>query len=141
MFRRPILCLLAVAFALAACGSGSAAQPKAGATLSGPIKMDKAKTATLTLKVSSDGSSIVEMSAAFEELKCEGFSAGSVTSKDHSNHPVNDGKLEIKSSSLGKVTGQFTSATEANGSIELTINPGIGSPIPCGTWDWSATEE
>jgi hypothetical protein len=21
------------------------------------------------------------------------------------------------------------------------INPGIGSPIPCGTWDWSASQE
>jgi hypothetical protein len=103
--------------------------------------MDKAKTAVLTLQVSADGSAIVSMSASFTNVKCDGFSAGSITSKDSSSHPITGGKLEIGSSSLGKITGQFTSETAANGSIELIINPGIGSKIPCGTWDWSASSE
>jgi hypothetical protein len=102
--------------------------------------MDKAKTAVLTLKVSADGSAVVSLSAAFTEVKCDGFSAGSITTKDESSHPITGGKLEISSSSLGKITGQFTSSTAANGSIELTINPGIGSKIPCGTWNWSVSE-
>jgi len=117
-------------------------QPNPGATLSGPIEMGgKAAKATITLKVSEDGHAITSLSAFFTEVKCDGFSAGSIMSQDGSTHPISAGALQVDSRSLGKLTGTFTSPTAVAGSIELTINPGIGSPIPCGTWDWSASQE
>ena len=117
-------------------------QPNPGATLSGPIEMGgKAATAVITLKVSDDGGAITSLSAFFTNVKCDGFSAGSIMSQDGSTHPISGGALQVDSSSLGKLTGTFTSPTAVAASIELTINPGIGSPIPCGTWDWSASQE
>ncbi len=127
---------------LVGCGASTPPTPKPGATLSGPIEMgNKATTAVITLQVSDDGSAITSMSASFTDLKCEGFSAGSMTTQAKSTHPISGGTLQVDSSSLGKVTGTFTSPTAIAGSIELTINPGIGSPIPCGTWDWSASQK
>jgi hypothetical protein len=138
--RFPAAALAAVL--LVGCGAGAPPAPEPGATLSGPIEMgDKAATAVITLRVSDDGSAITSLSAFFTNLKCEGFSAGSTMSKDGSTHPISGGALEVDSRSLGKLTGTFTSPTAVAGSIELTINPGIGSPIPCGTWDWSASKE
>ncbi|MFH0750529.1 MAG: hypothetical protein V2B17_01710 [Chloroflexota bacterium] len=117
-------------------------RPNPGATLSGPIKMGhKATTAVITLQVSDDGSAITSMSFFFTDVKCEGFSASSIMTQDGSTHPISGGELRVDSSSLGKLTGEFTSPTAVAGSIELTINPGVGSPIPCGTWDWSASQE
>jgi hypothetical protein len=78
---------------------------------------------------------------SFTDVKCDGFSAGSIMTQDRSAHPISGGQLRVDSGSLGNLTGEFTSPTAIAGSIELTINPGIGSRIPCGTWDWSASRE
>jgi len=130
------------ALLLVGCGASTPPTPNPGATLSGPIEMgDKAATAEITLQVSDDGSAITSMSAFFTDVKCDGFSAGSIMSQDGSTHPISGGALQVDSRSLGKLTGTFTSPTAVAGSIELTINPGIGSPIPCGTWDWSASQK
>ena len=117
-------------------------QPNPGATLSGPIEMGgKAAKATITLKVSEDGHAITSLSAFFTNVKCDGFSAGSIMSQDGSTHPISAGALQVDSRSLGKLTGTFTSPTAVAGSIELTISQGMGSPISCGTWDWSASKK
>jgi len=127
---------------LVGCGAGAPPDPEPGATLSGPIEMgDKATTAVITLKVSDDGSAITSLSAFFTNLKCDGFSAGSMMSQEGSTHPISGGTLQVDSSSLGKLTGTFTSPTAVAGSIELTISQGMGSPISCGTWDWSASKK
>jgi hypothetical protein len=102
---------------------------------------DKATTAVITLQVSDDGGAITSLSASFTNVKCGRFSGGSLMIQDRSTHPISGGALRVDSGSLGKLTGTFTSSTAVAGSIELTINPGIGSPVPCGTWDWSASQE
>jgi hypothetical protein len=145
---RSLAAALAAVF-LAGCGASTPAptavpsiRPNPGATLSGPIEMgDKATSAVIALHVSDDGSAITSLSASFTNLKCDGFSAGSMSSQDTSMHAITGGEMRMDSTSLGKLTGTFTSPTAAAGSIELTINPGIGSAIPCGTWNWSASQK
>jgi len=126
---------------LVGCGASTPPMPRPGATLSGPIEMgDKATKAVITLQVSDDGSAITSMSAFFTDVKCDGFSAGSIMTQDRSAHPISGGQLRVDSGSLGNLTGEFTSPTAIARSIELTINPGSGTRA-CGTWDWSASRE
>jgi hypothetical protein len=98
--------------------------------------MDAAKTAQISLKISDDGLTIEQVGVAFTEIKCEGFSAGSSSSTVSGQTPVTDGVFVFKSSNIGEINGQFTSATAAKGTIHLAFYDGNAE---CGTWDWSAT--
>ena len=123
---------------LVGCGAPAAtpSPPKPGATLVGTIAMERAKSAQITLKVSDDGQTIEWVSAAFTELKCEGFSAGSSSTKVTGRAPITDGKFEFKSSNIGEISGQFTSPTAAQGTAHLVF---VNGKAECGTWQWSAT--
>jgi len=110
--------------------------PKPGATLTGTITMDRAKSAQITFKVSDDGQTIEWVSAAFTELKCEGFSAGSTSTKVTGRAAITDGKFEFKSPSIGEISGQFTSPTAAEGTAHLVF---VNGKAECGTWKWGAT--
>ncbi len=132
-----VMILVLITACLAACNALSAGpvNPKPGATLSGTITMDRAKTAHVTLKVSDDGKAIESVHFEFAELKCEGFSAGSSSSTTTSQSPIVDGKFEFKSSD-GVITGQFKSPTSAQGTIHVAFYDGQAE---CGTWEWSAS--
>ena len=108
-----------------------------GVTLIGKIAMDNAKSAQITLKVSADGKLIEGLGFSFTELKCEGFSAGSMSTQMTMREPVTNGKFEF-SSSVGVISGQFTSPTAVQGSIHLKFNQEPIGEFECGTWDWNA---
>jgi hypothetical protein len=133
VLQRVMILVLSMA-CLAACSTGPV-KPQPGATLSGTISMDSAKTARVVLKVSGDGQSIESVGFEFTELKCEGFSAGSSSSTTTSLAPIVDGKFEFKTSD-GVVSGQFKSPTAAQGSVHVAFYDGQAE---CGTWDWSAS--
>lgn len=108
-----------------------------GKTLIGKIAMDNAKSAQITLRVSADGKLIEGLGFSFTELKCEGFSAGSMSTQMTLREPVTNGKFEF-SSSVGVINGQFTSPTAVQGSIHLKFNQKPIGEFECGTWNWSA---
>ena len=58
--------------------------------------MATASNARITLKVSEDGRMIQSVSVDFTNLKCEGFSAGSISTEEGGNHPILDDKFEIE---------------------------------------------
>ena len=132
--------MVLVLLLLVACG-GKSASPKPGATFIGKIAMNTAKSAQINFKISADGQSIESLGFASTEIKCGGFSAGSTSSNTSGQYPVMDGRIEIKSSSIGDITGRFTSPTKAEGSIHLLLDAGMGGSIDCGTWDFSAAAE
>jgi hypothetical protein len=114
---------------------------KPGATLVGTIAMATASSARITLKVSEDGRTIQSVSLAFTGLKCEGFSADSISTEAGGKFPILEDKFEVESSSIGKINGLFSSPTKAAGSYHVLLNLGFGGAIECGTWPWSATGE
>ena len=128
--------LLVAALMLAGCGGS--AKPKAGATFSGPIKIDaeKAESAFLTFTISEDGTAVTEVGVSFTNFKCEGMSAGQMSLNIGGNFPISDG-LDISPSNIGQITGRFSSPTKASGTIHLQLGISMGS-LSCGTWDWSA---
>jgi hypothetical protein len=130
--------LILITASLVACDAlpAAPAEPKPGATLAGTIAMDRAKSAQISLKVSDDGRTIEWVSVAFTELACEGFSAGSSSTKETGQFPITDGKIEFKSSNIGEISGQFTSPTAVQGTVHLAFFDGKAE---CGTWEWSAT--
>jgi hypothetical protein len=71
--------------------------------------------------------------------KCDGFSAGSSTTETQSVFPVTNGNIAISLARGDQIKGRFTSPTAASGTIDLTVDPGIGgTPCDLGTWNWSA---
>ncbi len=132
--------VIVVAALLAACGAG--AKPNPGSSFSGPIDISgKASSAVLSFKISDDGAAITSVSVALKDVKCETMSAGSMMSRSSGSYAISGGKIDITTTNLGKVQGQFTSATEANGTIDLRLEQSIlGSKIVCdlGSWKWSA---
>jgi len=113
------------------------AKPKPGATLVGTIAMDWAKSAQITLKVSDDGKAITSVRVDFTNIRCEKSTGGSMTTEiDGLNAPITGGKFEVKSSSIGEISGRFTSPTAVQGTVHLDFFDGNDE---CGTWEWSAT--
>jgi hypothetical protein len=118
-----------------------AVNPQPGVSLVGAILMDNAKTTTISLKVSADGQNIESVGFATSELKCGGFSAGSISSSASGQYPILKGKITINSSGFGDITGRFTSPAKAEGSIHVIMSGGPTGSVDCGTWDWSAASE
>ena len=139
--KKLFLFLTIAALVLAGCGGGSA-QPKAGATFSGPIHIDaaKAESATLSFVVSGDGTAITKVGVSFVNLKCEVMSAGAVSLSSGSSFPIADG-LDVSPANIGHITGKFNSPTKASGKIDLKleINTGFGkAKCELGEWEWTA---
>ncbi len=139
--KRMTLFLLLAALVLAGCGGGSA-QPKAGATFSGPIHIDaaKAESATLSFTVSADGVTISKVGVSFINIKCEVMSAGAMSVSNGSSFPIAEG-LDISPANVGHITGKFNSSTKASGTIDikLEINTGFGkAKCELGEWEWTA---
>jgi hypothetical protein len=114
---------------------------KPGTTLVGSIAMATAAGAKITLKVSEDGRTIQSVNVIFTGLQCQGFSAGSMSNETSGKYPILDDRFEIESSSLGMISGKFSSPTQVDGSYHVLLNLGFGGAIECGTWPWTATGE
>ena len=139
--KKLFLFLLVAALVLAGCGGGSA-QPKPGATFSGPIEIsaDKAESANLFFTVSDDGTAITKIGISFTNFKCEVMSAGSMSLNSGGNFPITNG-LDLSPSNIGQIKGKFNSPTKASGTIDikLEINTGFGTATcELGTFKWSA---
>lgn len=131
--------LTLTALVLAGCGS---AQPKAGATFSGPIHIDaaKAESATLSFTISDDGTAITKVGISFVNLKCEVMSAGAMSLNSGGNFSLANG-LDLSPANIGHITGKFNSPTKASGTIDikLEINTGFGkATCELGEWEWTA---
>jgi hypothetical protein len=103
---------------------------------------------TISFKVSADGSSIGEVSLAatgedFKTSKCSGGSLtnttfGGVVSYSGS-FPIIEGKIDVSLGEGTELKGQFTSPTEASGTVHFTQEDfPSGSTCDFGTWEWSA---
>ena len=112
------------------------------AVFGGPIEISgKASSGAISFAVSEDRSSVTSVSVTLKDVKCDGMSAGSMETTTSGPFPVTDGKLAASPSNLGEITGQFTSSTEAVGTIHLRLEFSVlGQTTVCelGTWNWSA---
>jgi len=116
--------------------------PQPGAILTGPIEISgKATSGTITLTISEDGSSIASVSIALVELKCDGFSAGSMTQEMGGPFPVAEGNISASLPGGGELKGRFISPTEASGTINLVLEIPLAGTCDLGRWDWSAKAE
>jgi len=125
----------------AACGGGgtSATSPQPGAVVTGPIEISgKASSGTISLTVSDDGASIASVKVTLTELKCDGFSAGSLTKEAGGAFPAAKGNVVASLSGIGKIDGRFTSPTAASGTIDLALEIPMGGTCKLGTQNWSA---
>ena len=118
--------------------TGSVA-PKSGATFTGSIEISgKASSGTIRFSISGDGASITSVSITLKDLKCDGFSAGSMTQEASGSFIVTKGNFTASPSGIGKLEGRFTSPTEANGTIDITLTIPFSGPCSLGEWRWSA---
>ena len=132
----------AAAIVAVSCGGGGkgGVVPQPNGTLSGPIEISgKASSGTITLAVSEDGKSITFVTIALKDLKCDGSSAGSSSTGVAVTLHVAGGNLNGSLPSLGKISGRFSSPTEASGKVDLKWDMGGAAPCELGEWKWSAT--
>jgi len=115
------------------------AAPRPGATFSGPIEIsEKASSGTIKLTVSEDGASITSVDITLKDLKCNGFSAGSMAKQVRGPFAVIDGNLVASVSGMGEIRGRFASPTQASGTVNLTLEIPFAKPCKLGEWRWSA---
>jgi PKD repeat protein len=113
--------------------------PEAGITLTGPIEIfEGASDGTISLTISEDGSSLVSVSVTLSDLECNGFSSGSITKSTVTSIAIAEGAVEASVGGIGQIEGEFTSPTEASGSIHLTLEIPFVGTCELGTWNWSA---
>jgi hypothetical protein len=128
---------------LAACGSGDtagSALPTPGATFEGPVQISgSASSAVIDLKVSDDGAFLESVSVTMNDLKTEGFSAGSMTKNVGVNVPVGKGSFSAPLSGLGSISGSFSTATEASGKIRLKVEIPLDGTADLGEFAWTAS--
>jgi len=129
-----------VVILLAACGpKAKPVAPRPGATFTGPIEISgKAGSGTISQNISEDGASITSVAVTLKELKCDGFSAGSMTKEASDSFPVTDGEVVASLSGIGELRGRFSSPTEPSGTINLTLEIPYAGSCKLGTWNWSA---
>jgi len=116
--------------------------PTPGATFSGPVDISGvASSAVISLVVSGDGAAITSVSVALKDLKTETFSAGSMEKQVTGSIPIAGGSFSGSLSGLGTIEGQFTSATEASGSVKLNVEIPFSGPADLGEFSWTATAQ
>ena len=96
--------------------------PLAGATFTGFVDISgKASSGIISLIVSEDSTSITSVGVTLTDLKCNGFSAGSMTKRTEGNFPITEGKIVASVSGIGEIKGHFTSPDNAIGTINLIL--------------------
>jgi hypothetical protein len=132
------------------------AKPQPGATFTGPMEISQpgsertAKGGSLEFTITEDGNAIASVSITVTESKCSVTSEGvtyvtevrSSTTSFEGPFPIAEGKIDATFDNSRKLKGQFTSPTEANGTIDVvqTTVVGLGKLVNCdlGEWNWSA---
>jgi len=132
-----------LALSLSACGAttgpSAPVAPQPGVRLSGPVEISgKASSATITLKVSDDGATLTSIGVEFQTLKCNGFSAGSMSKSVGGSFAIAGGSISASVGGLGEIKGRFTSPTEASGTVNLTLKIPLGGDCALGEFKWSA---
>jgi hypothetical protein len=119
-------------------GTGSVA-PKGGATFTGTIQITgKASSGTIQFSISGDGASITSVTITLNNLKTDGFSAGSMTQEASGPFTITKGNFTASPSSIGQLEGRFTSSTKASGTIDITLEIPFAGTAELGEWPWSA---
>lgn len=151
--KTPFIFLCAAIFFLAGCAGAmqepqapTQLQAQAGATFSGPIQIgaNYASSATLSFRVSEDGTSITNLSVEFKDYNCFLMSAEALTINSVEIFPIGS-DISWSSTNIGQITGSFDTPTTASGRIVL--NPSVpasdNSTITCnlGNWSWNAKAE
>jgi len=120
-------------------------EPAPGVTFSGPIAISgTASSGGISFVVSEDRTSIASVVVTLKDMKCGGFSAGKIEITSSHQYPVTDGKIAAFPFQKGEINGQFTSSTEAVGTIHLKLEFTIlNQTTVCelGTWNWSIKAE
>jgi len=139
------------------CGGTSSVQPQPGATFSGPMEISTSGMGSnvtvdggeIEFTVTEDGAAIASTSFWLINAVCtndlknrriEG--AWSMGFSNVPPTPIKNGNFEQERGDI-KIKGNFTSATEANGTIEISSEEEDmvkGQYFTCdfGTWNWSA---
>ena len=118
------------------------AVPRGGATFTGQIEIrDKASSGTIQFSISADGSSITSVTVNLKDLKCNGFSAGSMNKEVSGSFLITDGNINASPSGIGEIKGRFTSSTKASGTIDITLEIPFSAPCELGEWPWSANAD
>ena len=116
-------------------------EPAPGVTFKGPIAISgTASSGVISYVVSEDRTSITSVVVTVNDVKCAGFSAGKIETTSPGQFPVADGKIAAFPFQKGEINGQFTSSTEAAGTIHLKLEFSIlNQTTVCelGTWNWS----
>ena len=123
--------------------SNEGANPKPGASLTGPIdiKSEKASSGAINFTISDDGTSVTWISITLNDVDVGVFTAGSMSQEKSISIPVSGGAFSDSVDGMGKIEGRFTSPTEASGTINLALDVYQVGPVEFGTWNWSAKAE
>jgi len=133
-------------------GCGGGASPQPGAAFSGPMEISSngmgsnvtADGGDIAFTVTEDGAAIESTTYNLENAVCtndektiEVQGAWSIGVQSFPPPPIENGSFEIVASDGVLIKGNFTSATEANGTIDISSNEGN---LVCdfGTWNWTA---
>jgi hypothetical protein len=143
MRKLTILSIFVVVVALVlGCGGGEETGPvvpEPNATLTGSIEISEgASSGTISLTISGDGASLTSISVTLSNLQCDGFSAGSMTKTAGASISITEGNFHGSVTDIGEIDGEFTSSTEANGTISLMLEIPYFGTCDLGTWNWSA---
>lgn len=130
--------------------------PQAGATFLGLLEADKpGENATAGMEdfeftITNDGAGIGTLGYSFSYMRCSNESksisietgAGKSTTTLNTPISIANGKFEYEFATF-YVTGEFTSPTEAKGTIAISTNENVapGNTLTCdyGTWTWIAS--
>ena len=125
--------------------------PEPGTTFTGAMEISQpgdegtAESGSLEFTITDDGKALASVSISLTEFKCSVTSGGATSVVESGGfttsligpYPMVEGKIETAFNESGTLHGQFTSPTEANGTIDLVL---ITNGLPCdfGMWEWSA---
>jgi len=119
------------------------AQPQAGATFTGSMESSgeesegTASGGTINFTISEDGASITSIEYTLVEVKCPNVSVDSLEQGADVSYSVTNGEI-VASLARAKIQGEFSSPTEASGTIDLVVELPFSGSCDLGMWNWSA---
>ena len=154
MKKLPFIHIITV-FLVVACSAPAIAtpaiRPMPSVILVGNLERYRAKgSGTISLQVSKDGTSINHINLIIKDTTTDCVNVNDSTGKMGFGgfklpltglFPIDHAKFMVNISRKGKLEGKFISATEAEGSVRLILEPAMfGGLHTCdfGTWSWDA---
>lgn len=152
-----VICSTFIMFLVSGCSGTSAVEPQPGATFSGPMEISSSGMGSnvtvdggeIEFTVTEDGAAIASITYNLINAVCTNVEkntrVGSASYSVSSNPPtpIINGNFEFEGTDI-IIKGNFTSATEANGTFEYivfemeTLDTGNYFTCDFGTWNWSA---